>query len=384
MIRWTAIGSYICILLLTSPWVGTASAQSDPELQLLSEEAQRALQSEDFAEAQAALEKIVAARPYVAEVHANLGLALYMQQKYQQALDHLSKAVELNPSLTSARGLVGLTLFNLSQFKKCVEVLQGLPDLEDRDPVFLQHFAVALVKTGEFEKAIPFLAEWLKKEPGSVDALYYKGQASMLLAIQTFEELKRISPRSYRLRQLQAELLRSQGHIEPAIAEYLKAIADNPGVPGLHYSLAEVYWENQRLDDALKHLQAELELSPNDPMSNYLLGAVYLGLRKFDDAERHLRRALEIRPDLVDAHIDLASVFRARGDLDSAIESLDRAATLDPEREQPHYMLSQIYSQIGSTERARSEFQLFQKLKAKHQQEEQDIIADKNRSVAEP
>ncbi len=365
-----SFGGKLCISLLSGlalilvPSSIQAQAPRD-RLEQLNTEAQAALGRNDFLAAEKAFREIAKLEPGLAEVHSNLGFTLYMQNRPREAVPSLLKALELKPSLDSAKGLLGLCHFRLHQFQKCLDILQSLPSETSNQPIFIQHMAIALIQLKEYEKAIPVLDRWLEQEPRNSDAHYYKGQAALMLSVQTFNDLKRVDPDSYRLRQLQAELLAEQGHLEPAIGEYQKVIGSHPDVVGLHFALGKLYWANMRLDEALAEFEAEVKLSPDDPDTNYFLGNIYLNKNDLPSAEARLRKAIEVNPGLVDAHFDLAIVLRQKGDVPQAIRKLLEVAAMSPDHEAAHYNLFELYRKAGDMQKAQQEFRLFQDLKAK-------------------
>jgi len=344
---------------------GSLEAQAPREqLARLNTEAQEALARSDFPGAEKAFREIARLEPGLAEVHSNLGFTLYMQDRFREAVPSFLKALEMKPSLDSAKGLLGLCYFKLHQFQKCVETIQSLPAQTSNQIIFIQHLAMALIQLKEYQKALPVLDRWLEQEPRSSDALYYKGQAALMLSVQTFDAIKRLDPDSYRLRQLQAELLAEQGHLEPAIGEYKKVIASHPDVVGLHFALGKLYWTNMRLDEALAEFQAEIKLSPDDPDTNYFLGNIYLSKNDLASAEPRLRKAIEGNPDFVEAHFDLAMVLRQKGEGAEAIQKLLEVAAKSPDHEGAHYNLFELYRKAGDMQKAQQEFRVFQQLKA--------------------
>ena len=69
----------------------------------LAEQAARLWQKRDLAGAERLFREQLARAPGSAESHSNLGLVVWEQHRFQEALGHLSRAVELDPSNTTAR-----------------------------------------------------------------------------------------------------------------------------------------------------------------------------------------------------------------------------------------------------------------------------------------
>ncbi|MFW6084284.1 MAG: tetratricopeptide repeat protein, partial [Gemmatimonadota bacterium] len=156
------------------------------------------------------------------------------------------------------------------------------------------------------------------------------------------------------------------GHwLDSAEVAARKAIELDPGASESHSSLAVVYWNSGRIEEALDAYGRALELRPNDARSLWgmafatwlrgeltvalrlakravtldpahgnsyaLLGRCYMSLKEFEEAERAFRRALQIQPDSPWAHEDLVLMFFAQGRYADAAEQLRILGALRPD-----------------------------------------------------
>lgn len=84
--------------------------------------------------------------------------------------------------------------------------------------------------------------------------------------------------------------------------DFLKrAINPNTGFPNFlraHKNLANLYFRNDRPNDALTHFVRAAELGDRDATTFGLMGAVYLEQQKFISAESALRQALMVNPNI--------------------------------------------------------------------------------------
>src|SRR5450755_881198 len=90
-----------CLGVLALMCSGTcyAPAQSADAIEKYSEQGQGALAQGNYAEAEAAFEKLRALEPGVAEVHANLGLIYFQEREFEPAVVALRQALKLKPAL---------------------------------------------------------------------------------------------------------------------------------------------------------------------------------------------------------------------------------------------------------------------------------------------
>ncbi len=277
-----------------------------------------------------------------------------------------------NPHLDHIQVLLALSYFNTGELEHAIPLLEKAYQTRKDDPVVVAHLGLAYLRQQNDDKALALLSHWAELEPGSSDALYFKGKAATYVASDAFSRLTKIAPDSYRMFQLRAEMLRQQQGMTPAaINEYKKAIAQRPDAAGLHYALGTLYREGGRLDDALAEFNEELKISPGDAMTDYLIGDVYLQQNKLDSAEHYLSQALSLQPGLADARLDLAKTYHAQGRADEAVKMLQAVVAADPDRQDAHYVLFGLYKERGQMEDARKELQVFEALKRKTIDQEQ-------------
>jgi tetratricopeptide (TPR) repeat protein len=358
-------------LLLCGLTLVTAAAAQSRDLAGLSAQGKAALRDEQFDRAEKVYEQIVKLDPRSAEAHSDLGLALYMLSLYSRATTELNKALELNPNLDRTRILLALSYFNTGELDRAIPLLEKAYRAKKDDPIVAAHLGLAYLRREKDDEALVVLSHWVELEPNSADALYFKGKAAMYVASNSFAQLTKAAPDSYRMLQLRAEMLRQQDLKPAAINEYKKAIAQKPDTAGLHYALGTLYREGGRLDEAMAEFQEELKISPGDAMTNFLIGDVHLQRNELGDAEQYLSQALSVQPGLLEAKLDMAKTYRAQGKVDEAVKMLRAVVASEPDDQDAHYLLFGLYRDAGHAVEARRELQIFQELKRKDTEREQ-------------
>jgi tetratricopeptide (TPR) repeat protein len=352
------------ILLSTAALFKGALAQS-PDLPGLASEGQAALRNQQFDRAAQVYEQIIKLDPGSAQGHSNLGLALYLAAKYPRAITEFQKALELDPHLDHTKVLLALSYFDSGEIVRATPLLEKAYQANREDPVIVAHLGLAYMRQDKDDKALAVLSHWVELEPNSPDALYFKGKAAMYLASDSFVQLTKAAPDSYRMYQLRAEMLRQQGLSPAAINEYKKAISQKSDAAGLHYALGTLYREVGRLDEALAEFNEELRISPNDAMTDFFIGDVYLQQDNVEGAQQYLERALALQPGLADAQIDMAKTYHRQGKVADAVKLLQAVVATDPDQQDAHYLLFGLYKEQGQTEQARKELATFEELKRK-------------------
>src|SRR5207248_3216963 len=152
-------------------WAGLADAW------LLLDEWQIARPGDARQEATAAAEKAMLLDPQLAEAHDVWGrVKLFFQHDWSAADRELKKAIELDPTHTEHRcHYAGLVLALTGRFKESEEQAQVAISLDPGRPLGYNEMANTLIKSGQFEAAVPYLAASRRTTPSAPGAIVRQG-----------------------------------------------------------------------------------------------------------------------------------------------------------------------------------------------------------------
>ena len=162
--------------------------------------------------------------------------------------------------------------------------------------------------------------------------------------------------------EIQYESTNDAEYATKAIDAYKKAYALDPNSPIIGERLAEMYWESQRVNEAITEAQALLKQNPNDLPTRRLLGRIYLrqlgeltSAAQSDMAERAIEQYKEVYrldPTDTESALWLARLYRLRNEHDKAEEVLRGLLKEDPENEAAVEQLTQLLLDEGKSEDA--------------------------------
>src|SRR5437879_12889111 len=201
----------------------------------------------------------VAIDPENVDSQANLGVLLFFQGKAADSIPHFRAALEREPGLAKIQGLLGMAEIRTLDFANAHKDMEAaFPAVQD--PRFQMQLGLELVgldtESGDLEKAAAVIAQLLKVAPDSPEVLYAAYRTYSDLAGESMLALSLGAPDSAQMHQLLAHEDIRQGNTVAAIAQYRKAIAINPHLPGVHFELAELL--HTSTDDRVKK-EAEQE-----------------------------------------------------------------------------------------------------------------------------
>jgi len=106
-------------------------------------------------------------------------------------------------------------------------------------------------------------------------------------------------------------------------------LAKNPAAWSAHNNLACILAEQNKMDEAITHFVASLQLYTNNAQAHGNLGKALTQQNKFSEAESHLRTAAALKPQEPEFHRSLAYALGGQGKTDEALAQLRQAADLD-------------------------------------------------------
>jgi tetratricopeptide (TPR) repeat protein len=172
-------------------------------------------------------------------------------------------------------------------------------------------------------------------------------------------ELAPTDPRPHRLLGL---IHKDFGQYEEAIPFYeesLRRKSDQPNAAEIRQELAACQAETRRYSDALATLAECSDL----PEFNVLRAECHHAQGHSARAQEALARALEQQSDNLDGLLLRGTMLLEEGDAHSAIEAFRRAINKHPKDYTAHFMLAQAYGKAGEQELAKAEHEAAEKIR---------------------
>src|SRR5271155_2760744 len=260
---------------------------------------------------------IVALDPNNVDAHGNLGVVLFFQGAYMDAIPELRAALKLRPTLWKIQALLGIAE------KRTGDISAGRDNLEKafpnvNDEKIGMETGMELIEiysgTGDLDKAAAVVTVLRKREPEDEGLLYTAYRVYSDLANESLLSLTVVAPNSARMHQAMAHELAKQGHTAEAIENYRAALKIDPQLPGLHFELAEMLRTvstPEAHDEAESEYKAALEANPLDEQSEIRLGDIAVQKNDLKEAYERYTRAIQLQPGDPEANIGLAKVLMA-------------------------------------------------------------------------
>ena len=170
----------------------------------------------------------------------------------------------------------------------------------------------AFFKDGKYDTALMMYEEFLAKNPGAYQVLLnigdcYREKGEYETAIQKYNLL-----------------------IEQAAAD--TAMGKTIGAKGLA-AIGLCYLKQDKLAESQEYFKKSIEMAPQDENLPYNVAEIYFSNQQIDDAIRYFEMAIQIKPDWADPYLRVAFAYLNKGDNVKAAENLEKFIKLEPETE---------------------------------------------------
>jgi cytochrome c-type biogenesis protein CcmH/NrfG len=186
------------------------------------------------------------------------------------------------------------------------------------------------------------------------------------LSGESMLSLSLVAPDSAQMHQVMAHEEIKEGNTNGAIAQFRKAIAIDPHLPGVHFELSELLNTSQ---DAVVKKEAEKEYrnalieNPLDEKTECRLAEIDAAKGNTNQAYTEYSKAVELAPGDSDAKLGLAKILIEMNQLGKAQALLEQTVQLEPTNAVAHYRLATLYRKKGQVEAAKREAELYKKYK---------------------
>ena len=367
-IKLACLGMAICLL-------GSAAGLSaETPSSATQQEVQKgldALRQGNYASAEKSFVAALQASPARWDVHLDLGLSYYHQQKFSQAISELQTVLQHDPSQQTAKAYL---LSSLAATGRCAQAKSGLEQEFglDQDPKQKRLLGLTLlhclVEADEPAEAEVVSSRLVAQFPDDPDVLYEAGRFYGSLSSELLLHLMDVAPNSGRFFQAMGDGAAANGDWQKALAAYRQALRVQPSLPEVRQQIATLLLEHSTdpmaWREALNYLNEELKVYPGNAQAEYDIGEVYLRHGQLNPATAALERAVQLNPVFVRARVELAKALRIEGKTREALAVLEPARRIEPNNPSVHYLLAQLYRALGEKAEADREQNVLERLQS--------------------
>lgn len=340
-------------------------------------EGSAAMRAGNAAAAETAFRKATVAAPDLAAAWLDMGLAELKQGKLAGSIADIQKALTLDPAAPGAHLFLGIAEYQTSHPEQAIaDLRQAVKDAPDNEQAYTW-LGIVELNSGHPEKAVGPLDRAAELNPKDENVLDYRVQAHLAVAKQSYGQIYKLDPTSWRLHQLDAVIDTQAGDHQHAVEDYQKAIKLAPRQPALYEALG---WEYRALNEnalAVKAFTEQLRLAPGNPIAMYNLASSEAEAGQPEQALPLLEQVVKLYRLPSQADYYLGRVLASLGRYKEAAVEFQRATELTGEIQQRSwYELSHVYRRLGEEAKARQAVLKYQALKQQSAQTSAHSVQD--------
>lgn len=153
-----------------------------------------------------------------------------------------------------------------------------------------------------------------------------------------------------------AEMLKAEGDLNAALAEFERAIEVNPRLTVAYLGAGDIYRERGDYPEAERRYAQAARTEPQNFDAQYKHGLTLQLLNRVTEAVRAYLRALAIRPEDFEANLNLATAYLQLQEPGQALPYAQRAVRLNPSSGPARVNLGSVYAAMNRHSEAVTEY----------------------------
>ena len=208
-------------------------AEAHPNLIIKGQQAVALTSQGKLADAEAIYKDLIAKGSANYAVFGNLAALCGMQGRFEELIDLLNKAIELNPDYPEAHNNLGIALQKRGDLNEAILSFNRALKLKKNFPEAYNNLGIAHQEQGELNKAITSFHKAIKLRPGYAEAHYnlgntFKDKEDLDSAINCYTTAIKLKPNYADAHNNLGVVLQMNGNLEAAWVSYNNALAAKP------------------------------------------------------------------------------------------------------------------------------------------------------------
>jgi len=315
--------------------------------------------------------KAVAVEPSYAEAHGNLGLALQALGRTDDAVASYRRALAINPDFFEVHYNLGNALQELGRFDEAITSYGKAIAINGENAGAHFNLGNALMESGRLDDAVASYDKAIAIRPDHAPAHGNRGLALQELgrlddAVAGFREALDLNPGIAEAHNNLGNALLELGRLDGAVAGFREALAIQPDFAEAHYNLGNALQEQELLKEAVACFKAAISANPDYAEAYSNMGNALRRLERFEEGIVSCHKALAIKPDFVEARYNLGTLFHELGMLNEAVTSYQKVLAIQPDNADAHNSFGQALHKMGRLDDAVASYRRAMEINPEH------------------
>jgi len=292
-----------------------------------------------------------------AEVRRVLGWAELQRNRFDDAIEQFTKALEMEPRDSSAQFGLAVAYRRKWKLEEAAAELAKVEALDAKFPGLALEKGRLAEAGGDMAAATESYRSALLESPE--DAALKSRMGAVLVLAGKYEESEKLlrevldaQPYSAEAEHYLGRIELERGQLETARQRFLRAARLEPESGLYRMYVAWAALESNEMSTALRELDAALKLDPTLGDAYWLRARIRIRAGTVRDAVADLRKAIELNPNRIEAWAAMGESHYQLGQMKEAIAALEKAVAGAPEQGYWWYRLGRL--QLDEGQRAKA------------------------------
>ncbi len=274
-------------------------------------------------EAVSFLERAIAAHPEAPQFHLNLGRILVSAGRLEEAEASLRAALDMGADNAPIYEHLGVVLQEQGRYDDALEALAAALELAPDAHLICRRMAEIFAETERLEEAATHYRRYLDADPDDAEALGNLGRVFVELmqydnAATSLRRAIELDPQDYELYPHLGDALIAAGKHQEAVDALRPAYADRPDDPALAIKYGSALYLNGDVDESREVAQRVYEANQSDPGALEILAVGAMSRNEFASADGYYEKILALDPSNIRAITGLIQAKNFSGKPDEA------------------------------------------------------------------
>ncbi|MDE6202675.1 MAG: tetratricopeptide repeat protein [Lachnospiraceae bacterium] len=252
-------------------------------------------------------------------------------EKYEEAINAYTKAIELNPEYSAAYNSCGLTYNKLGRYAEAINDFTKAILINPKYATAYNNRGFAHKAIGEYAEAIADYEKAIELNPKY--SIAYNNLGAAYNNLEEYVKAITYLDKSLELNPEYALAYNNRGFSYTALGEYEKAIADCTNA---------------------------IELNPKYSLAYSNRGLAYIGLEEYEKAIADCTEAIKLDPAAASAYKHMGVAYFILNDTSKALSNLNKAIELCPNYTKAYEMRAKVYRAMNKLKEAEKDEEIAQ------------------------
>ncbi len=354
-------------ILFLSLWFFPGILFSQVNTDLVLTIGRNALYFEDYVLSIQYFNRVINAKPYLAEPYYFRAVAKYNLDDMKGAEDDCTKAIEINPFMVNVYNLRGIVKQRQKDYKAALDDFTAGLKVEPENLNLLMNRGIAYINQKKYDEAIEDYLNVLKYDKRQTGAYLNMGVAYIqkgdtLKALESFNKVVEINPYMPEGYAYRAMLQYQTKDYKLALADYDKAVKLRPNDASYYMNRAVVRYQLDDLRGTFDDIDKVIEMEPRSTLAYSNRGILRAQVGDINRAIDDFSKVLALEPNDMMTHYSRGLLYYETGELYKALDDLNMVVDEYPEFGPVYYYRSLVKEKLNDMQGAQRDYMTAYKL----------------------